>query len=80
MFAQVTSEVLEYILVGDNDRPMLEIATVGAQGGSEGAHCSSTVVDVVCRCWLVEAQCAMFGLQLYVGRMYAAGPSRLMHG
>ena len=42
MFAQVTSEVLEYILVGDNDRPMLEIATVGAQGVSEGALLGST--------------------------------------
>ena len=77
MFAQVTSEVLEYILVGDNGRLMLEIATVGAQGGAEGAHCSGTVVDVVCRCWLVGAQCAMFG---YVGRMYAADPSHPMHG
>ena len=42
MCPQVGSEKLESILIGDNDRPMLEIATVGAQGGSEGALIRST--------------------------------------
>ena len=44
MFVQVSSKVLEYFFVGDNVRPLFQFATVGAQGGSEGALLMSTAL------------------------------------
>ena len=77
MCPQVGSEKLESILIGDNDRPMLEIATVGAQGGSEGALIRSTVGRLLigwhpsCLCGGFCALCLM---------LYATGPSIPVQG
>ena len=74
---QVASEMPERILIGDNECPMLKMATVGAQEIPEGALIRSTAGRLLIgwhACWLCGGFCALCLM------LYTIGPSIPVQG